>query len=476
MTTHRSRASGRGRLSAAAAEAWIPRTCFKHGPPTRVGVELELLVHDRRHPGLPTDGAAFDPLRRAAREAPTAGRVTLEPGGQLELSSTPHDGLIEAVAEVGADLARLRTLAAEHGARLVGRGVDDRQVRRRVLDDPRYTAMEAYLESWGAAGRAMMRRTASLQVNLEASGGDPGDLERRWSLLHSVGPPLVAAFANSPGVPHGPWPDWRCSRMGVWLAIDPARTSEPTRRPGEPLAGAWARWCLDAPLMLVRRPDAPWTAPRVTFREWLDAGQDVVPDRSDPDLADLSYHLTTLFPPVRARGHLEVRYLDAQPGDWWPVPVAVLWALVTDPTAGRRAVAASAAHRGRWRDAARHGLRDDALARAALAVLDAAVDALRARPESRDLADLVRAYRDRWTVHRRSPADDPIEDAIEGLSEHPAGPPSTDAFTTTLTRPTGRGASVPPVADGSTALSAGPPAGADPRREDQDPSREDSPC
>ena len=412
MTMHRTRLhAAPPRLSPAAAEAWIPRTCFKHGPPGRVGVELELLVHDGRHPHLPTDGPAFDPLRAAARRTAVSGRVTVEPGGQIELSSSPHDGLPAVIAEVTGDLRRLRALAAEHGAVLTGAGLDHRRVRRRVLADRRYAGMEAYLDRWGAAGRTMMRRTASVQVNLEASDGTPGDRERRWALLHAVGPALVAAFANSPGAPGGPWADWASARMGVWLALDPARTREPRRRSGENLEQAWARTCLDAPLMLVRRPARSWVAPPATFREWLDGGPDVVPGRPGPDLDDLAYHLTTLFPPVRPRGHLEVRYLDAQPDDWWAVPLAVLWALVTDRAAGDRALLACTDQRAGWAEAARHGLRDDALAAAAVALLDAAAGSLEAASldaagGTAACARLVRAYRDHWTARGRCPADD----------------------------------------------------------------------
>jgi glutamate--cysteine ligase len=282
--------------------------------------------------------------------------------------------------------------------------------------------MEAYLDRWGPAGRTMMRRTASLQVNLEASDGTPGDLERRWGLLHTVGPPLVAAFANSPGERTGPWKGWACSRMGVWLALDPARTRPPRWRRGCDPARAWTRWCLDAPLMLVRRPHGPWTAPAATFREWIDGGHAVVPDRPIPRLDDLAYHLTTLFPPVRARGHLEVRYLDAQPGRWWPAPAAVLWALVTDPATTADALSACAAVRGRWREAARKGLADDAMAAAALRLIDIAAACLDGEPATAACADLVRRYRAHWTARRRSPADDLAEG--RSVPEAPQVPPS----------------------------------------------------
>jgi glutamate--cysteine ligase len=399
------------RLSEPAAGAWIPRTCFKHGPPGRVGVELELVVQSAREPARATDGPEYDEWRAAAVGLPALGQITIEPGGQLELSSPPADDLMSCLRATAADLADLRRLAAEHGLELVGVGIDQRDVRRRVRPEPRYAAMEHYLDRWGPAGRTMMRRTASVQVNLEAAdacpAGDVADsVEQRWELLSTVGPAMVAAFANSPGRA-GRWHGWASARMAVWLTLDPGRTAEPRAFPGETIPQAWARWCLDAPLMLARRPGGDWSAPPgVTFRDWIDCGTFAVPGRDGPTVDDLAYHLTTLFPPVRARGHLEVRYIDAQPGDWWRVPVAVLWALCTDDDAGRGAVEACARQRGRWRDAARCGLGDPALARAAIHVLELALDALDRSPQGRSAAPAVAAYLEHWTRRGRSPGDD----------------------------------------------------------------------
>jgi glutamate--cysteine ligase len=399
------------RLSEPAAGAWIPRTCFKHGPPGRVGVELELVVRSADEPERATDGPEYDDWRAAAVALPANGTITIEPGGQLELSSPPADDLVSCLQATAADLHGLRRLAADHGVELVGIGMDQRDVRRLVRGGPRYAAMQSYLDRWGPAGRTMMRRTASVQVNLEAADrgpdGDPVDaIERRWELLCSVGPALVAAFANSPGR-SGRWHGWASTRMAVWLTIDPGRTAEPRPWPGETIQQAWARWCLDAPLMLARRPGDDWSAPPgVTFRDWIDFGTFAVPGRDGPTVDDLAYHLTTLFPPVRARGHLEVRYLDAQPGDWWQVPVSVLWALCADEAAADEAIGACTRERGRWRDAARCGMGDPALAAAATRVLELALAALVASPRVRDAAPAVEAYLEHWTRRGRSPGDD----------------------------------------------------------------------
>jgi glutamate--cysteine ligase len=193
------------------------------------------------------------------------------------------------------------------------------------------------------------------------------------------------------------------------MRLDPARTGVPPIRHGDDLEWAFTRWALDAPLLLVRRDHAPWTAPPgVSFRQWLRLGRSVVPDRHPPTLDDLNYHLTTLFPQVRPRGHLEVRYIDAQPGQWWTVPPAVMAALLDDETAADQARHACAPTEGRWRDAARVGMDDAELARAAVRLLEIAVSSLRRSPDNTWLAGQVEGYLQRWTASGRCPADDPL--------------------------------------------------------------------
>jgi glutamate--cysteine ligase len=395
-------------LTEAAAEAWIPHTCFKTGPPERVGIELEFLLHDPADPARGTahlTSAIVDDARRAGVASP----LTVEPGGQIEISAPPADGLAPALAVAAGDLAVLEAAAARHGVVLDGTALDPLRSPSRVLDHPRYAAMESHLDRWGFPGRTMMCSTTSVQVNLEAAvTARPPDLGRRWHLLHALRPALVAAFANSPlrlGRPTG----WKSTRQAVWLALDPARTGQPPPTTGDPPRD-WARWALDCPLLLVRRDDGPWAAPSgVTFRDWLRDPAGAVPGRGAPTAEDLDYHLTTLFPPVRARGHLEVRYLDAQPGPFWQVPAAVLVALTEDDAAAEAALDAVAPVAGRVIAAARTGVADPALRRAALGVLSAAAGALRSRASWRDAAAVTESYLERWTTRGRSPADDLLD-------------------------------------------------------------------
>jgi glutamate--cysteine ligase len=149
-------------------------------------------------------------------------------------------------------------------------------------------------------------------------------------------------------------------------------------------AAAWARYALAAPVVCVRRPNGNWDAPPgITFADWIDGA---LPD--PPTTDDLDYHLGLLFPPVRPRGYLEVRFLDAQPADEWFAPVAVVAALLGDDRATDAAREACEPVEGRWIDAARRGLSDPAIARAARGVLDVTAAAL----HNTDLDEATRTW------------------------------------------------------------------------------------
>ncbi|MBB1256166.1 ergothioneine biosynthesis glutamate--cysteine ligase EgtA, partial [Streptomyces sp. OF3] len=215
-------------LSEAAAEDYIGGICFKTGPPRRVGVELEWLVRDRGDPTacVPPERleAALAPLF-APGALPGGGRLTWEPGGQLELSSAPGDSVAHCLALTSADLALVRrVLGEEAGAVLYGRGLDPYRSPGRVLDTPRYRAMEAYFDRGGPWGRVMMRATAALQVSLDAGDDSDGPtgFRHRWTLAHRLGPVLVAAFANSPVWQQRPT-GWMSTRQSIWARMDPPR-------------------------------------------------------------------------------------------------------------------------------------------------------------------------------------------------------------------------------------------------------------
>jgi glutamate--cysteine ligase len=370
----------------------VSGVCFKTGPPGQVGAETEWFVVDRR---APHRHVPLDRLRSAMEAVgplPAGSRVTYEPGGQLELSSRPQRGVAAAHAALAADIAHAGGRLAREGLELAGHGTDPRDLRAPFqLDEGRYRCMRAY---FGEAGLAMMCATASLQVCLDI-GADEKDAVRRWRLAHALGPVLVAAFANSPR--NGS----RSGRQVIWEGLDRGRTAPVV---GDDPVAAWAKYALDARVMLLRKGWVP--DPGMTFREWIADGR--------PDVTDLAYHLTTLFPPVRPQGWLELRMIDALPDPYWPVPIAVAAALIDDPLAADAAAAATEPVADRWHAAARDALADPALARAARRCFDAALDAL-PRLGASALVPIVTEYTDRFVLRGRCPADeDPLHRTFLG--------------------------------------------------------------
>ncbi|MFI5617243.1 ergothioneine biosynthesis glutamate--cysteine ligase EgtA [Streptomyces sp. NPDC051567] len=396
------------------AEELIRGICFKTGPPRLLGAELEWLVLDAEDPGRPVPPERLALAHEAARALSLNSLLTAEPGGQLELSSAPAASLTGCLDGLQADLAAVRGVLRAQGLVLHGRGQDTRLPYRRLLTSPRYEAMERFLDRTGPAGRTMMRSSASVQVCVDAGQEEPGPAGhgRRWRLAHLLGAVLVASFANSPGR-EGPYAGWRCARQGLWDDIDRRRSLAPPLE-AEPRS-AWTRQALDTEVMCVRsRGDGPWAVPRgMTFRDWLRSG-----GPRPPTAEDLDYHLTTLFPPVRPRGHLELRMIDAQPGDdGWLVPVAVVHALFDDPEASETAYRVTKAladsygtepapRNPLWRSAARHGLADPELRTAATACFRAAVEALPRLGAGAHVRDTVGAFAERFVRRGRCPADE----------------------------------------------------------------------
>ncbi|MFF6772614.1 ergothioneine biosynthesis glutamate--cysteine ligase EgtA [Streptomyces sp. NPDC012637] len=419
MTTPSSSGIPRGgpALTEEEAEDLLRCICFKTGPPRTVGAELEWLVHELRDPRVPVPPHRLAAAIDTVRALPLVAALTFEPGGQLELSSPPAASLMECLDSLAADLRAVREALAPLGLGLSGYGVDPWHApRARVLHEPRYDAMELALARTGPWGRAMMCESASVQICLDAGLDDDGPLgyRRRWRLAHLLGAVLVAAFANSP-VHGGRRTGWRSTRQALWTDLDPTRALAPSPD-GEPRS-EWASHVMDTPVMCVRTPQGPWTVPEgLSFRQWLRTG---APRRADAD--DLRYHLTTLFPPVRPRGHLELRMIDAQPGtDGWMVPLAVTTALFEDPRAAEAAYQAvlplaplagpgPAPRNPLWRTAAREGLTDPLLHATALTVFEAALEALPRTGATPAVVGAVAAFHERYVLPGSCPADELLE-------------------------------------------------------------------
>ncbi len=419
-----------------AARQHVAETALQADSRGRVGLELEYHLLDRTTPARRPSWDELTLLASQLTPMPADSSITFEPGGQIELSTPPADDLVAAVAALRSDSQELRQQLGDLGYAAASLGTDPARAPRRVNPHPRYRAMEQHFEALGCAGSGhdMMTATAALQVNLDA--GPEAGWEQRLQLIRSLVPMLVAASSTSPWL-GGRTSGWHSMRQGTWQGIDHDR-SDPLPL-GDP-ASVWAAYALSAPVMLVRAgEDQPDAAPdlvpvteRIPFAQWLRGG---APFGRRPTMVDLDYHLTTLFPPVRPRGYIELRCLDALPERWWPALAAITVTLIDDPEAADLA-AAWCAPRGRQlgdRRAPRPGRHGRAPGRARLR---------RRRPGAVPAGAAVRGRGVRRAAPRRRPGS-------TAASPHRAGraPRRTRGGSTCLRRcPSGRRAACSPRA------------------------------
>lgn len=354
--------------------------CFKHGPPRLHGVELEWTLHHRNDPGRPLVANdvslalgehAPKTINPQSTHAPLSGGslVTVEPGGQVEISPPPFVSPAALIAAASTDASELAGLLDTYGFVVGQHGIDSHRPPMRLLCLPRYDAMQSAFDRVGPQGVHMMCSTASMQVCLDAGEGE--DVARRWRAAHALGPALVALFANSPE--HGGHrTGWASSRLRATLGTCPPFTSPPA--PTDDPAAQWARMAMEAPVICVRGDGPSWAAPPgLTFARWVSEPGSV---GRHPTYDDLDYHLTTLFPPVRPKGYLEIRYLDMQAGSGWVTPFALLSALMARPSTVDRVLDLTESTAGRWLEAAREGMADPALRHTAAQIAQLGADSL----------------------------------------------------------------------------------------------------
>lgn len=363
-----------------------------------VGLEIEAHLVDLR---AVSDAVAWPRVEQViedVRAVVGGSSVTVEPGGQLELSGRPAPDIVTAVAGLRRDWQGARLTLAEYGLGAAFAGADPLRPSRRINPRPRYAAMEEHFAATDRAvpGAVMMNSTAALQLNLQA--GPKAGWPARVELAHRIGPTLVAIAACSPWL-HGRPTGWKSTRQATWAQLDPRACgpvpgcdggSAHSTADSDP-AAAWAHFAMSAPVIIVRgRGDE--TKPvctSVSFGQWA-SGRIQLSGRQ-PTAADLDVHLSTLFPPVRLRGYLELRYMDVTAPRWWPAIAAVAATLLDDDAAADQAMDATERTHRRWGEAARHGLRDGLLADSARRCLEIAASRAPAelRPAVADLAELV---------------------------------------------------------------------------------------
>ena len=366
-----------------------------------VGLEIEahLVDLDAVADRVPWDRVAPLPGIISSLTGPTA--VTLEPGGQVELSGLPAPDVVAAVTRLRHDQLSARLALGGLRLGLAQAGADPLRSACRINPRPRYRAMAEHFAATGRGrpGAVMMTSTAALQVNLQA--GPRRGWAQRVARAHQIGPTLVAIAASSPWL-NGRDTGWKSARQRAWSELG-ARSCGPVPGCAAPDAGssldpaaAWARFALRAPVAFVRsggREDVATVRANVPFEQWA-SGAVRLGGRA-PTAADLDLHLTTLFPPVRLRGYLELRYLDVAAPRWWPAIAAMVTTLMDDPVAADLATEASEQAAALWASAARDGLADPRLAASARRCLEIAADRAPAGLASAvaDLAELVESGR-----------------------------------------------------------------------------------
>jgi glutamate--cysteine ligase len=255
--------------------------------------------------------------------------VTLEPGGQLELSGAPLDDVHQIAAETDAHLAELHGITDPMGLAWLGLGFHPfaKQEDLPWVPKLRYGIMREYLPTKGARAVDMMRRTSTVQANFDYESEE--DAMRKMRVGLRLSPIVTAMFANSPFY-EGKRTGDRSERAKVWLAVDPDRQGLlPALWKADSSFADYIEWALDVPMFLIKRNGKVVPNTGQTFRAfWKDGFQG-----EQADIHDWELHLNTLFPEVRLKHTIEVRGCDSQATRFAAAIPALFTGIFYDPTA-----------------------------------------------------------------------------------------------------------------------------------------------
>jgi len=332
----------------------------------RIGTEHEKFVFGLTdHKRVPYDGPAgiralLEGMQRFGWQPTREGdtiiglnqgdeNISLEPGGQFELSGAPLGSIHETCSEVNTHLAQVKEVGAELGLGFLGLGFDPTTPRAEVpwMPKGRYKIMRAYMPKKGGMGLDMMVRTCTVQVNLDF--GDEADMVKKLRVGLALQPVATALFANSPFA-EGRLNGFQSLRGHVWTDTDPDRTGD-LPFAFEPGMGfeRYVDYALDVPMYFVYRDGRYIDASGQSFRDFLQGRLPALPGQA-PTRTDWDDHLTTLFPEVRLKRYIEMRGADS--GPWrrlcalpalWvgllydDAALHAAWDLVKGWTAGQRA-------------------------------------------------------------------------------------------------------------------------------------------
>jgi len=257
------------------------------------------------------------------KDEKSGGSITLEPGGQFELSGAAVSNLHQTCEEIHEHLGHVRDIGDKLGIGFLGMGFSPLWTLEEtpVMPKGRYQIMREYMAKVGNLGRDMMFRSATVQVNLDFESEQ--DMVKKMRVSLALQPVVTALFANSPfteGKPNG----YQSFRSAIWLDTDPARTGM------LPFAfedgfgfERYVDYALDVPMYFVYRDGQYINATGQSFRDFMAGKLPALPGEQ-PTLKDWEDHLTTIFPEVRLKQFLEMRGADGGP---WKILCALpaLW-------------------------------------------------------------------------------------------------------------------------------------------------------
>jgi glutamate--cysteine ligase len=238
--------------------------------------------------------------------------ISLEPGGQFELSGAPLVSIHQTCGEVGEHLAQVRAIGKDLGFGMLGLGFNPKWRRTDIplMPKGRYKIMGDYMPKVGGLGLDMMTRTCTVQVNLDFAS--EADMVKKFRVSLALQPIATALFAASPfteGKPNG----FQSYRSHIWTDTDKDRTGDlPFVFEDGFGFERYVDYALNVPMYFVYRDGRYLDAAGLSFRDFM-AGKLAILPGEMPLLTDWSDHLTTMFPEVRLKRYLEMRGADAGP-------------------------------------------------------------------------------------------------------------------------------------------------------------------
>jgi glutamate--cysteine ligase len=265
------------------------------------------------NPLLWEGGESWKPIQESGRTialySEDGAAITLEPGGQIELSGAPLETVHQTCEEVNRHLALLRRVSIPRDVGFIGMGFHPTARGEDMPSVPknRYAVMEPYLRKRGSRGVDMMKRTGTVQANLDYES--EADMVASFRTALAISPVVAAFFVNSPfkeGKPSGVLSE----RLLCWADTDPDRCGYPAVVFEKGFGyERWMEWVLDVPMFFVRRDGIHHDVAGASFRQFLAHGL----DGHRATLRDFQDHLTTVFTEVRLKQYLEVRGADCGP-------------------------------------------------------------------------------------------------------------------------------------------------------------------